>query len=73
MSGMNVQPIGKGMCRVTVDSATRRNKLSRIPGVKIVDDRVYFPEERACMVMNYGKSRKQKVQEAEKNQISFLE
>jgi len=41
---MNVIPIGKGMCRIIVRSKTKRESLSRIPGILIEGSRVIFPE-----------------------------
>ena len=47
---MKIVPIGKGMCRVVVRSKEKREKLSRIPDVKIDGDRVIFPESLAPII-----------------------
>lgn len=58
---MTAQYIGKGMYRITVQSERRRNRLQKIPGIRIEDDRVYFSSERRGMVENAGKSRRNKL------------
>ena len=40
---MKVVMIGKGMCRITVRSPKKRQRLSRIPEVSIHGNRVIFP------------------------------
>ncbi len=44
---MKIISIGKGMCRVVVRSKEKRERLSRIPDVKIDGERVIFPESLA--------------------------
>jgi len=36
--------IGKGMCRIIVRSKTKRERLARIPEVRVEGTRVIFPE-----------------------------
>jgi hypothetical protein len=40
---MEVVFIGKDMCRIIVRSKAIREKLSKIPGIKIEGNRVVFP------------------------------
>jgi hypothetical protein len=47
---MYAQPIGKDLWRVVVASRKTREKLGKIPGVRIYDERVIFPAaERAAV------------------------
>jgi len=41
---MKYVAIGKGMCRITVRSKAKRNRLSRIPHVLVDGKRIIFPE-----------------------------
>ena len=41
---MNIVFIGKGMCRIIVRSKAKREKLARIPDVRVEGTRVFFPE-----------------------------
>lgn len=41
---MKIVPIGKGMCRIIVRSKEKRERLSRVPEVRIDGIRVIFPE-----------------------------
>lgn len=40
-----VIPIGRGMCRITIRSASKRRRLAAVPGVMVDGDRVIFPNE----------------------------
>ncbi|MCE5249391.1 hypothetical protein LLG96_04140 [bacterium] len=44
MSGSEFIKIGKNMCRVTIRSKSKRERLARIPGVQVSGTRVIFPE-----------------------------
>jgi hypothetical protein len=47
---MTPQPIGKGMIRATIRNSRTRDKLSRIPGVTVDGNNVYYPAGMAGLV-----------------------
>jgi len=53
--------IGKGMYRITVRSKAKRERLARIPGVRVEGTRVIFPEwlsGNIRLILNTGTKRK---------------
>lgn len=58
---MNIQPIGKGLNRITVKSERKRAALAKIPGVQIQDNRVYFPDSMTNLIKSTEKGKKQPV------------
>lgn len=42
---MQMIPIGRGLWRVKVKSKAKREALSKTPGIRVVGERVIFPEE----------------------------
>ena len=48
---MIVQQIGKGLTRIRILSATRRERLKKIEGVEVKDERVIFPHNKLHKVL----------------------
>jgi hypothetical protein len=47
---MNPQPIGNNLIRATIRNSRTRNKLAKIPGVRVNGNNVYYPSAMAGLV-----------------------
>jgi hypothetical protein len=72
MRGKEIVHIGKDMYRITVKSESLRFKMSKITGVEVHDNRVYFHEPVREAILNCNKTKRAKKKEAVKNQLNLF-
>ena len=69
MNSSTFTDIGKGMYRIIIRSKLKRNRLAKIPGVKVEGIRVIFPEWIAPNIKRIldppGKKKKPKAEQME--------